>query len=156
MRTIIICIIAVIVVAGLYALVHRILINRATIMLRRRAQQTTDAAVNDSLQKILNWQTTLSSQLVADVWGKGVLAFEYHFDCQQVDLTKLSQAELDHQLNEYSRTHQITAISKEKTVFKVTDWWKYEGILHIDVAYLLNEATEEYVADLKKLNRHSK
>lgn len=39
--------------------------------------------------------------------------------------------------------------------FIITDWWKYEGILHIDIAYLINEATVEYIKDLEKLNQNS-
>ncbi|QZN93734.1 hypothetical protein KZE55_04190 [Limosilactobacillus panis] len=156
MKIIIICIIAVVVVACLYTVVHRILINRATIMLRRRAQETTDAAVNASLQKLLGWDRFLNSQLVADVWGKGVLAFEYHFDGNEKRDTKLTPQNLNEQLGKYANAHQLTAVNKSFSVFRVTDWWQYEGVLHIDVAYILNEATAEYVADLKKLKQHSK
>lgn len=36
--------------------------------------------------------------------------------------------------------------------FIVTDTWLFEGKLHLDVAYLMNDATYEYVRDLKKIN----
>ena len=156
MKTIIICLIAVVVVACLYTVVHRILINRATIILRRQAQETTDAAVNDSLQTLLGWNRSLNSQLVADVWGKGVLAFEYHFDGDEKRDATLTPQSLNEQLAKYANDHQLTAVNTKFSVFKVTDWWQSEGVLHIDVAYILNEATAEYVADLKKLKQHSK
>lgn len=155
MRLFWVCLVAVIIVIGLYVAIHRILINRATIMLRNRAQQTTDDAVNASLQKLLSWDQTLNSQLVADVWGKGVLAFEYHFDRKQAS-TQLDRDQLMAALGDYANRHDLKPAQPGKPVFVVTDWWEYEGILHIDVAYLLNESTMEYVSDLKRLNHHDK
>lgn len=148
MKVFLICLIAVILVAGLYVWVHRILINRATIMLRRRAQQVTDQAVNHCLQADLGCDRTLQSELVADVWGKGVLAFEYHFPA--ADLAGLTKERLEQTLNDYAGSHQLPVAGNS---FVVTDWWQYEQVQHIDVAYLLNEATKEYVADLKKIDR---
>lgn len=145
-----ICLIAVILVAGLYAIVHRMLIKRATIMLRNSAQQTTDTAVNQSLQGILGWNKKVGSQLVADVWGKGVLAFEYHFP--QEDVGPLTRDQLNKALNDYAQEHQLATAEGSKATFVVTDWWQYEKVQHIDVAYLLNEATKEYVADLKRID----
>lgn len=154
MRLFWVCLIAVIIVVGLYVAIHRVLINRATIMLRRQAQRTTDEAVNASLQELLGWDQVLSSQLVADVWGKGVLAFEYHFDKQQGKA--LNRDRLTTALVSYAKRHDLAAIHSDQPVFVVTDWWTYEGILHIDVAYLLNESTVEYISDLKRLDHHGK
>lgn len=152
MKILWICLIAIVLVTILYVVVHRILINRATIMLRRRAQQTTDEVVNASLQRLLGWDKRLDSQLVADVWGKGVLAFEYHFP--QEDLGNLTRERLDQALNEYAKDHQLT-IADGLTTFVVTDWWQYEHVQHVDVAYLLNESTQEYVADLKRIDHRA-
>lgn len=145
-----VCLIAVILVACLYVVVHRILINRATIILRNHAQRTTDAAVNTALQQLLGWNREVDSQLVADVWGKGVLAFEYHFP--QEELGNLTRERLNYALNDYADRQDLTTAAGSKTTFVVTDWWQYEKVQHIDVAYLLNEATQEYVADLKRID----
>ena len=153
MRLFWVCLVAIIIVIGLYVTIHRVLINRATIMLRNRAQQTTDAAVNTSLKQLLGWNQTLSSQLVADVWGKGVLAFEYHFDGKSVN-DRLNRNQLGTALTNYADQPDLAAVRPGNPVFVVTDWWEYEGILHIDVAYLLNESTVEYVRDLKRLDHH--
>lgn len=149
MKLVWVALIAIVVVTILYVMVHRILINRATIMLRKRAQQTTDEAVNSSLQRLLGWNKKMDSQLVANVWGKGVLAFEYHFP--QEDLGNLTREELDQALDRYAHDHQLS-VENGNTTFVVTDWWHYEHVQHIDVAYLLNESTQEYVADLKRLD----
>lgn len=145
-----VCLIAVILVACLYMVVHRILINRATIILRNHAQRITDAAVNTTLQQLLGWDRKVDSQLVADVWGKGVLAFEYHFP--QEELGSLTKERLNYALNDYAGCQDLTTATGSKTTFVVTDWWQYEKVQHIDVAYLLNEATQEYVADLKRID----
>lgn len=157
MRLFWVCLVAVVLVVILYVAVHRILINRATIMLRNRAQKTTDEAVNTALTKLLQWDRQLFSQLVADVWGKGVLAFEYHFDYRSLQKAgqELNQDAVKEQLATYAKEQQLKPVDSTKPVFVVTDWWTYEGVLHIDVAYLLNEATVEYVADLKKLSHHN-
>lgn len=150
MRIFWVCLIAIILVACLYVVVHRILINRATIILRNHAQRTTDAAVNTTLQQLLGWDRKVDSQLVADVWGKGVLAFEYHFP--QEELGNLTRERLNYALNDYADRQNLTTATGSKTTFVVTDWWQYEKVQHIDVAYLLNEATQEYVADLKRID----
>lgn len=124
-------------------------------MLRNRAQKTTDEAVNTVLTKVLHWDQRLSSQLVADVWGKGVLAFEYHFDYRSLKKVELDRVVFEKQLATYAERQQLKPVDSTMPVFVVTDWWTYEGILHIDVAYLLNEVTAEYVADLKKISRHN-
>ena len=75
-----ICILAAIIVIALYLMIHRVFLKRATMMVQKNAQDVTDAALNTSLKEMLHWNKNLNSQIVADVWGKGVLAFEYHFD----------------------------------------------------------------------------
>lgn len=157
MRLFWICLLAVIIVAILYMVIHRLLINRATIMVRRRAQEETDKAVNAAIGDILDWQKVLSSEIVADVWGKGVLAFEYHFDYQkqQVNLDEFTADKLAKGLNAYAKRNDLQTAKNAAQPFVITDWWTYEGILHIDVAYLINEATVEYIDDLKRLNHHN-
>lgn len=150
--------VAVIVVIIIYMIVHRLLVNHATLMLKNNAQSITDRAVNDCLTQLSNQSFNLSSEIVADVWGKGVLAFEYHFNPAKLKIAndRITAANLEEALNNYAEKNQVQSISKDLPTFKVTDWWTYEEVLHIDVAYVLNEATREYIADLHKLAQHSK
>ena len=94
---------AVIVVILIYVAVHRLLINRATLMLKNQAQSVTDQAVNDCLTQLTGHSFSLSSEIVADVWGKGVLAFEFHFTPAQYHLThdQFSRDDLEKKLTEY-------------------------------------------------------
>lgn len=149
---------AVIIVLIIYLVVHRVLVNHATLILKNHAEEITNKAVNDSLSKISGQHFSLSSEIVADVWGRGVLAFEFHFIPEKYNLTKeeLNRKTLEKQLSDYAKQNNIEAYDESDIVFKVTDWWKYEDVLHIDVAYVLNEATREYIADLQRLAQHSK
>lgn len=158
MRLFWVCLLAVVIVAILYTVIHRLLINRATMMVRNRAQEVTDKAVNMAVNSLLGWQKELSSEIVADVWGKGVLAFEYHFDYRKlaVDLDDFTRDKLAAKLNAYAASNNLQTAKKALQPFVITDWWTYEGILHIDVAYLVNEATVEYIDDLKRLKHHNK
>lgn len=147
--------IAFLLVIILYQMVHRGMIKRATMMLQHEAQAQTDQVVALSLRTRLPKELVpRGSTIVADVWGKGVLVFEY-----ELDLVKLSPAtrswlskdQLAPLLDRTAKEQGILPPAGVKQPFVITDWWTYENRLHIDVANLMNEATKEYVADLKKL-----
>ncbi|MEY8442003.1 hypothetical protein AALA17_05115 [Lactobacillaceae bacterium 24-114] len=144
-----------ILVVILFVVVHRLIVNRATMILRKNAQDVTQKAVNTALSGLLGYQFNLSAEIVADVWGKGVLAFEFHFKPKElnVDLTNISPEILDKALADYANKNNIKAVNKKQSAFKVTDWWTYTQVLHIDVAYVINQPTLEYISDLKRLDK---
>ena len=123
------------VVVVIYQLVHRTLVKRATIIMQNQAQAATDQA---------NLPT--DSVMVADVWGKGVMAFEYVVDMPQLNV------EEQEWLTKENLTTALDQVGAP-TPLVITDWWEYEHQLHVDVANLMNEATKEYVADLEKLDK---
>ena len=84
-----------------------------------------------------------------------MLAFEYHFDYKKenINLDDFTRQKLATKLDEYAKKHHLKMAPNASQPFIITDWWKYEGILHIDIAYLINEATVEYIEALKKLNQ---
>lgn len=144
MQLILTVLIAFLVVAGLYQVIHRLLVKRATLMVQRQAAASTDAVVLPILRNLVGQHSPTTSQLVADVWGKGVLVFEYIVDLTQ--LTPEQQAEL-------TQATVVAHLQAQDQAYQVTDWWTYEKNLHIEVAQLSNEATKEYVHDLKKLEQ---
>lgn len=154
MRLFMIILVSAIIVLAIYFLVHRTMINRATLMLRRQAQATTDAAMAYALKLILLQLPAMpESQLVTDVWGKGVLAFEYTLKAKKV--TELNAKDIELALNAYAKEKHLDYLPSAPKTFVVTDWWTYEQMLHVDVAYIYNEATREYVMDLHKLNQNN-
>ncbi len=91
-------------------------------------------------------------KLVSDIWGRGVLAFEFSFG--HTDLKKDQLESLRIRINElieaYARKEHI-ASKYEYPVFYVTDIWLYHDALHVDVANVINEPTREYIEDLRKV-----
>ncbi|HJA47537.1 MAG TPA: hypothetical protein H9792_07190 [Candidatus Limosilactobacillus excrementigallinarum] len=150
-----IIIIAVIIVGVLYEVVHRFLIRRATLIVRQRAQKITDAVVF----KVLDEEVGLNycdrtSKLVSDIWGKGVFSFEYNVNLtseKQLGEKIISRDGLERRINEVAHQRAIEYYSQAQQAFKITDWWQGKKQFHMDVTYLMNEASYEYVHDLRKL-----
>jgi len=143
-----------------YVFIHRLVVQRATRIVRRSAQTDTDAAMKAAVQRLVQ-QAVLSEEesqmtpsvTVADVWGRGVMAFEYSLKVGMAAEHRLPQLEaaLNAALAGFSADHQIKACVAGPA-FIVSDIWVYDDQLHVDVAYLMNESTVEYMKDLKKLN----
>ena len=57
---------------------------------------------------------------------------------------------LEKKLFDYAKQKKIQNITN-KPPFIVSDIWQLENILHIDVAYIMNEATYKYLNDIEKL-----
>lgn len=143
-------IISIVIVVIIYELTHRILIKRATLIVQRRAQSITDQIVFDVLNDKLNiHDCDQQSTLVSDIWGKGVLSFEYNIGT--VDSVPVTRDELERQLNQLAIERNIDFFQKAPQAFKITDWWQGKKKFHMDVTYLMNEASYEYVQDLHKL-----
>lgn len=143
-------IISIVIVVIIYELTHRILIKRATLIVQRRAQSITDQIVFDVLNDKLNiHDCDQQSTLVSDIWGKGVLSFEYNIGT--VDSVPVTRDELERQLNQLAIERNVDFFQKAPQAFKITDWWQGKKRFHMDVTYLMNEASYEYVQDLHKL-----
>ena len=143
-------IISIVIVVIIYELTHRILIKRATLIVQRRAQSITDQIVFDVLNDKLNiHDCDQQSTLVSDIWGKGVLSFEYNIGT--VDSVPVTRDELERQLNQLAIERNVDFFQKAPQSFKITDWWQGKKKFHMDVTYLMNEASYEYVQDLHKL-----
>ncbi|MCF0119127.1 MAG: hypothetical protein HUJ64_05160, partial [Limosilactobacillus mucosae] len=70
-------------------------------------------------------------------------------------VTELKEKDVEMALNAYAKEKHLDHLPTAAKTFVVTDWWTYEQMLHIDVAYIYNEATREYVMDLRKLNQNN-
>ena len=143
-------IISIVIVVIIYELTHRILIKRATLIVQRRAQSITDQIVFDVLNDKLNiHDCDQQSTLVSDIWGKGVLSFEYNIGT--VDSVPVTRDELERQLNQLAIEKNVDFFQRAPQAFRITDWWQGKKKFHMDVTYLMNEASYEYVQDLHKL-----
>lgn len=154
MKLLILIILAIAIVVVIYELIHRFMIKRAILIVQRQEQEQTDRVVALACQQLFGEDLlTSSSKLVADVWGKGVLSFEYSLDLQKHDITdKLDREMFSKAIDQAASDQQIIGFNGASQPFLVTDWWQFEHVFHVDVTYLMNEATVEYVHDLHKLN----
>lgn len=159
MRLSIIVIIAILIVLGIYEMIHRFMIKRAIRMVQHQAQVQTDRIVTSASNNLLGENRFGDSKLVADIWGKGVMSFEYELNLQKMPSEIQEQMErqaFQEALNQCAHKQGILGFHGAKEPFLITDWWVFENVLHVDVTYIMNEATAEYVHDLHKLDTESK
>lgn len=158
--TIIIAIIAAIV---LYFLVHHSVVRRNTKRAQTQALEITSDAVRVAMKHLIDEHFIdepvefLSAGVVPDGWGRGVMAFEFLFLIDSVtnDQLVILRQRLNSVLAEYCANHSVeTVASGAQSTFLVTDAWRHTKRVHLNVAYLVNEATVEYIQDLHLIDRN--
>lgn len=153
----IIILLSIAIVIVIYQLIHRSMIRRATLIVQRNGHAITDKTVFKVLRQLLKSKDFANkSDLVTDVWGKGVLSFQYEIYLDKLngeDSKRITRQLVQDKLNESARQQDVKYFKRAKQAFLITDWWQREDILHFDVTYLSNEASYEYVHDLKKLGQ---
>lgn len=136
--------------------------NKELKRLQARSRKLTDDAMDKSMNEIdLEWfnqnnhKNVRDIAVVSDVWGKDVIVFEYSVELtqnQKFSSEKLNALKelLEKKLFNYAKQKKIQNMAN-KPPFIVSDIWQLENILHIDVAYIMNEATYKYLNDIEKL-----
>ena len=134
--------------------------NKELKRLQARSRKLTDDAMDKSMNEIdLEWfnqnnhKNVRDIAVVSDVWGKDVMVFEYSVELtQNQKFSKLNALKelLEKKLFNYAKQKKIQNMAN-KPPFIVSDIWQLENILHIDVAYIMNEATYKYLNDIEKL-----
>ena len=151
-------IVAVLLAFLIYYWIHRIIINKTVNKTLDEAQKTTEAALLETIPFMVNagyvakQPEHLESEKIANIWGKGVAAFEFELpagiNVKNLDLIKW-QTTIE--LQSYAKQNRLNYLDNAKNAFTVTDIWLKSERLHLDVAFMINEATSEYVSDLNKL-----
>ncbi len=145
-------IIGVVIIGTLALIFQRYRRKKALKLIQLDSQKLTDAAMEESLTnlKLLN-ESLADSVLISDVWGKGVMAFEY-----QLEVKNLTKADLNGLKNRLEQQLAVQAKGyQQNRAFVVSDIWVKDDILHIDVSYLVNKATVEYVNDMNTLEQNN-
>ena len=142
--------------------IHYYIKNKELKRLQARSRKLTDDAMDKSMNEIdLEWfnqnnhKNVRDIAVVSDVWGKDVMVFEYSVELtqnQKFSSEKLNALKelLEKKLFNYAKQKKIQNMAN-KPPFIVSDIWQLENILHIDVAYIMNEATYKYLNDIEKL-----
>lgn len=158
-----IILIGLILAVSIYEVLRRQVLKRVALKIKLDGQRTVDQAMVATLAKLKSVAKAqqvggaLHSVPVADVWGRGVMAFEYVIDAPGMTASDLPEIRrlLNNQLQDYTREEKIKAYEAAGPALRVTDTWLRDGQLHLDVAYLMNEATLEYLEDLRRLNHEA-
>ncbi|KRM75768.1 hypothetical protein [Secundilactobacillus collinoides] len=155
-------VIAVVVAFIVYVLVHRLIVRRTTHQAQEEALNQTNVAVKASLQRLVDDRFItkpaefVTSTINPDGWGRGVMAFEYVIILDHVTDAQLPilRQRLNHILAEFTQDYHIaSAEGDQQSAFLITDIWRHETRIHMSIAYLVNEATVEYLQDLHRLER---
>lgn len=150
-------IIGVVIIGTLAFIFQRYRRKKALKLVQLDSQKLTDSAMEASLTnlKLLN-ESLADSVLISDVWGKGVMAFEYQLEVKNLtsaDLNSLKK-QLEQQLAVQAKKQGIIGY-QQTSAFVVSDIWLKDDILHIDVSHLVNKATVEYVNDMNTLEKNN-
>jgi hypothetical protein len=86
---------------------------------------------------------------VADVWGQSVVGFNYHADLKKDTDIKAIETKVNDILFEYCKKHQLE--DEDGPLLQVSDIWINQNHLELDVVYLINQQTKNYLNDLSKL-----
>ncbi|KRN88933.1 hypothetical protein [Ligilactobacillus ceti] len=159
MKTILLWGIVLIVSVILYLSVRRIRRNKALLVMQTASQKVVNQALKASLVKVITtefkgsyYPNAIETELISDVWGKGVMAFEYELPLQVTTINDLKaiKLELTNHLNDYAQQQQLQGYQGHD-IFVVSDIWILKGILHLDISYVVNQATLSYLNDINKL-----
>lgn len=125
--------------------VFRIRRNKALAIMQNASLEITNQAFKETIALICipgfdgkNAKETHKAEMISDVWGKGVMAFEY-----SLDAPKVKTNELDAIRNKLKGLNGLPC-------FVVSDIWTFAGVLHIDISHVVNQATVDYLHDVTK------
>ncbi|WP_311407110.1 hypothetical protein [Liquorilactobacillus uvarum] len=143
-----------------FFLSKRILRRKALKILQSENKKVADKAVAACLSHLqMEWLMEYeghieNSKLLANIWGKGVMVFEYILPVQKVSKKELKQfkKELNHSLSKYAEDNEISHFENNPT-FLISDLWFLAPSLHIEVAYISNKQTLDYLKDIDKLEK---
>ncbi|MFC6170730.1 hypothetical protein [Loigolactobacillus jiayinensis] len=162
MNTLLIILVALsVIILGLgLILIQRLRRNHALRLLQLTSQKASDAAAATALNQLSQQDllpaltAPLVSQVAADIWGRGVLVFEYQVTAGKLTAAQLTMLthQLEQALVQAAKQQGLTAFKPDIPVFTVSDIWLLTGNLHFDIAYMRNQATFDYVADMRKLS----
>lgn len=143
---------------AIISIIRRYIAQTLTSQLILSSQIPTNQVMNYAQTKLKTMfpnPQPISSTLIANVWGHGVMVFEFVFEELTITNQKEDKLKLEQVLNEYAKKNTLVGYQQLIAPFKVTDFWQANNgsnEWHIDVAYIINEVTLEYVHDIQKIN----
>ena len=129
-----------------YNLIHYFFITRPIDKGHNQTLKILNGLVNNLLEKEKN--EIIEVHDLSNIWGRNIYAFEYVISKCQTDE---SNDELINQIKEaINEANQSKRFNHDVVL---TDSFVRDNQVHVDLAYLLNAATYEYVLDMRQLNK---
>lgn len=131
--------------------------KKAMLIFQSKNKELTDKAVKKSLAQLgFKLEKNIDPKTISDVWGRGVMAFEYQVETTpKTNFTTTDfKKELETKLATYAKKHQLESYEGNK-IFEVSDIWIKDDLIHFDISYLVNKATVEYVKDMHTLEENN-
>ncbi|TMS99297.1 hypothetical protein FD688_07250 [Apilactobacillus kunkeei] len=129
-----------------YNLIHYFFITRPIDKGHNQTLKILNGLVNNILENEKN--EIIEVHDLSNIWGRNIYAFEYVISQCQTD-------ELNGDL--INRIKYAIKVANESKRFNhevvLTDSFVRDKQVHVDLAYLLNSATYEYVLDMRQLNK---
>lgn len=129
-----------------YNLIHYFFITRPIDKGHNETLEILNGIVNNILEKEEN--EIIEVHDLSNVWGRNIYAFEY------VISQNKSEEEKDELINKIRYSIKSANDSKKYNhEIVLTDSFVRDNQMHIDISYLLNASTYEYVLDMQQLNK---
>lgn len=129
-----------------YNLIHYCFITRPIDKGHNQTLKILNGLVNNLLENQKN--EIIEVHDLSNIWGRNIYAFEYVISKCETDE---SNDELINQIKEaINEANQSKRFNHEVVL---TDSFVRDNQVHVDLAYLLNAATYEYVLDMRQLNK---
>ena len=129
-----------------YNLIHYFFITRPIDKGHNQTLKILNGLVNNLLEKEKN--EIIEVHDLSNIWGRNIYAFEYVISkCQTDELNDELINQIKEAINEANESKRFN----HDVV--LTDSFVRDNQVHVDLAYLLNAATYEYVLDMRQLNK---
>lgn len=147
----------IIVILVTWYVLHRFKTRR----IRKHGEDVTVGIVEKCLDEVEqvepNWltQSQLNVRVIGNIWGQKILVYEFSFPVEK-ELSLPRATEIwNAALEKIAKTEKIKPFDSRYPSFVVSDAWYREENFHLDIAYVADKQTVEYLDDMHLLSRHN-
>lgn len=152
MKLIILGLSLVLAVLALMVYIKRRRVSKAATIVRNSGETIVDEAMGFVAEQMRSQGFVLVTKRgtsVADVWGQAVVGFNYKIKLNDQGNFRDVGDRIDYWLTQYCQRKDL--MEDQEPMLRVSDLWANKNILEVDVVYLINEQTKNYLKDLSKL-----
>ncbi|KAF0426963.1 hypothetical protein ACWYVZ_05625 [Pediococcus acidilactici] len=152
MKLMILILLLILAVLALMVYIKRRRVSKAATIVRNSGETIVDEAMGFVATQMRSKGFVLITKRgtsVADVWGQAVVGFNYKIKLSEQGNFKDVGKQIDYWLTQYCQKKDL--MENQAPMLRVSDLWANKNVLEVDVVYLINEQTKNYLKDLSKL-----